>query len=314
MTDFSRFSCSPHPLFLFLLLATFLFVAPVSRLQAGDQTEPDRLTSAREALRSGKREIARHLFEQQLREHPQDPESLYNLAGLAVDGGRLPQALKYYRRLLDVPDEASDARYNIGLIQASQGRLEEAIDTLQEVVQERPDYPDARLRLGELLERADYIREAESTYLEVRELVPADPAPVIGLARLAEVQGKGGEALDLIQQAERLYPEDPGIVERVGDLSGALGKGAEARKAWSRSRDLWGQEESAEGAFQRARLAEKMGQVELARLDLEACLEKNPLHREALALARRLLGKRGEELSREVKLGEALFATERATP
>jgi len=76
------------------------------------------------------------------------PHTHNNLAVALVQMGKRGDALKHYRRALELCPNYAEAHNNLGNALTELGHHEEAIPFLQKVIQLEPELADARFNLG----------------------------------------------------------------------------------------------------------------------------------------------------------------------
>lgn len=88
-------------------------------------------------------EEAREAFEDVLRENPKHPQALYGLAMLAVDAGKLPEAINYFTRAIDASSRFTEARRYRAILQARLGKFDEAEKDIDWLLERHPQDPAA---------------------------------------------------------------------------------------------------------------------------------------------------------------------------
>jgi len=118
--------------------------------------------------RRGDDERALAVYEQLLKDAPEDPELLYRGGSLARDAGDLDKAEQYLRRLVAVePDDRSGAQA-LGEVYIRQGKPEKALDTFKAATDYRPDDPRSAQALGRILSRYSLFHQAVEVYERAR--------------------------------------------------------------------------------------------------------------------------------------------------
>jgi len=144
----------------------------LSRLLGGKSdgnVKPQRLDYLNEALgleRQGDFDAALTSYRLALRDHPNDPRILQNMAIAFSRTGRLAEAVTAYRKALELDPELSGAHYGLAFLQIKRGDLAEAAAHLEAFLASPPSGPEA--------ER--WIRHARQTLDELRTQAsrPAD--------------------------------------------------------------------------------------------------------------------------------------------
>jgi tetratricopeptide (TPR) repeat protein len=146
----------------------------LSRMLGGksnDGLKPQRLDYLNEALaleRQGDFDAALTSYRLALRDHPNDPRILQNMAIAFSRTGRLEEAVRAYKKALELDPSLSGAHYGLAFLQLKRGDTPSAISHLQAFLDAPPDGPDA--------ER--WVRHARQTLEELRA-APAAEGEVI---------------------------------------------------------------------------------------------------------------------------------------
>jgi tetratricopeptide (TPR) repeat protein len=135
--------------------------------------EPQRLDYLNEALaleRAGDYTAAITSYRLGLRDNPGDPRILQNMAIAFTKTGQPDEAIRHYRRALELDSTLSGAHYGLAFLLAKRGECEKAAAHLRAFLARPPKGPDA--------ER--WTRHAESTLRQLEE--PAEAASAFGPA------------------------------------------------------------------------------------------------------------------------------------
>jgi tetratricopeptide (TPR) repeat protein len=98
----------------------------------------------------------------------------HNNLGLALSGrGRFDEAIRHYRKALEIQPDYVEARINIGVALASSGRVDEAIEHFQKELEIKPDSAEAHNNLGVLLTARGKFDNALQHYQKALELASA---------------------------------------------------------------------------------------------------------------------------------------------
>ena len=120
-----------------------------SRMLGGksdDGLKPQRLDYLNEALaleRQGDFDAALTSYRLAMRDHPNDPRILQNMAIAYSRTGRLEEAVRAYRRALDFDPKLSGAHYGLAFLQLKRGDTAEASAHLQAFLDAPPSGNDA---------------------------------------------------------------------------------------------------------------------------------------------------------------------------
>jgi len=137
-----------------------------SRLIGGkseSKLKPQRLDYLSEALaleRQGDYDAALTSYRLALRDQPNDPRILQNMAIAYSRTGRLEEAIRTYRRALELDPALSGAHYGLGFLLLRRGDTDGAVEHLEAFLRQRPTSQEA--------ER--WVRHAQETLEELRRV------------------------------------------------------------------------------------------------------------------------------------------------
>lgn len=164
---------------------------------------------------------------------PANVAAQFNLALAHSLAGHDEEAIRGFRRVLELKGDLCEAKLNLGQLLLKTGRGGEAEPLLLECAGKQPGggkaaYLLARARAG----RGDWRGAAEAMEKAV-EAIPGDSALALELALYYEKSGAGSKAAELY----RHFPEDAAARERLGllqleagELAGAIGNLEAARR------------------------------------------------------------------------------------
>ena len=139
------------------------------RLLGKDSDEPlhpQRLDYLNEGLaleRQGDYEAALTSYRLAYRDNPSDSRILMNMAIAFTKTNQPDEAIRHYRRALEVDPSLAGAHYGVAFLLLKKGDVQPAAEHLRAFLARPPKGPDA----------AQWVRHAESTLREIAEL----PAP-----------------------------------------------------------------------------------------------------------------------------------------
>jgi tetratricopeptide (TPR) repeat protein len=138
-----------------------------------DSSRPKRLDYLNEALaleRQGDFIAAITSYRLGLRDNPQDPRILQNMAIAFTKTGQPDEAIRHYRKALDLDPTLSGAHYGIAFLLLKKGHGAGAADHLRAFLGRPPKGPDADR----------WVRHAEATLREIEIAAPAGGAEARG--------------------------------------------------------------------------------------------------------------------------------------
>src|SRR5262249_15401318 len=126
----------------------------------GEDVQPQRLDYLNEALaleRQGDYEAALTSYRLALRDHPTDLRVLQNMAIAYTKTNRVDEAIRFYRKALDVDPSLGGAPYALVFLLLKRGEPEPAVKHLRAFLARPPRGPDA----------AKWIEHAQQTLAEL---------------------------------------------------------------------------------------------------------------------------------------------------
>lgn len=112
-----------------------------------DDLRPQRLDYLNEALaleRQGDYDAALTSYRLALRDHPNDPRVLQNMAIAFTKTHRLDEAIRHYRKALEFDAHLAGAHYGLAFLLLRRGDAERAAGHLRRFLQRPPRGPDAQ--------------------------------------------------------------------------------------------------------------------------------------------------------------------------
>ncbi len=144
----------------------------LSRLLGGKSNgnvKPQRLDYLNEALgleRQGDFDAALTSYRLALRDHPNDPRILQNMAIAFSRTGRLAEAVSAYRKALELDPELSGAHYGLAFLQLKRGEIPEAVSHLQAFLESPPSGAEAERWVRHARQTLDDLRSKASPPLD----------------------------------------------------------------------------------------------------------------------------------------------------
>lgn len=112
----------------------------------GDELRPQRLDYLNEALaleRQGDYEAALTSYRLALRDHPADLRVLQNMAIAYTKTNRVDEAIRFYRKALEIDGSLAGAHYGLAFLLIKRGENELAVSHLRTFLGRPPRGPDA---------------------------------------------------------------------------------------------------------------------------------------------------------------------------
>jgi len=169
-----------------------------------------------------------------------DPESAHahdNLATVYAEKRRFLDALSEYVTALELDPDAPTAHYNLANFLATHG-LDMAVEEYRASLALDPEHPDTHLNLGLTYAEQGKVQEAERALRTAIELAPADAYPRHELAALQMDGGDYRAAIGQLKEVVRLEPESFEAHLDLGICYAQKGFYAESERAYARARAL----------------------------------------------------------------------------
>jgi len=169
---------------------------------------------------------------------PTNADSHNNLGLLLAEREAFDEAVKSYRRAIRLRPGFVYAHYNMGLALEALGRLEEAADCHRSALELQPDFAEASNHLGNVLRGLGHQAESEQCYRRVLELQPQYAEVHGNLGNLLAERGAFAEAETCMRRAVELRPDYAEGLANLGNLLRNLGRLTESERALRRALDL----------------------------------------------------------------------------
>ncbi len=151
-----------------------------------------------------------------------------NLGYYLSNEGRVPEAMVYYKKSLEINPNYEDALNNLGYGYAGQRNFAEAIRLYESALRVRPRHPEVNNNLGNALAELGRVDEAIAHYAVTLEQKPehADAHNNLGIA--LAMKGKLEEAIPHFHLAIRYKPDNASAHSNLGNALAAQHKLTEA--------------------------------------------------------------------------------------
>jgi predicted Zn-dependent protease len=151
---------------------------------------------------------AEKIYLELLRVEPENPECLYYLALIEIQGSSPDQALGYLAPLAGAFPGKAEILEPFGACLLATNKIPEAIEVLQQVVELNPDSLAARKNLAKAYALSGDRSEAVKWLLSAIKLKPRDGELRLCLARELQTIGKAKEALPHLQSLLQTEPRN----------------------------------------------------------------------------------------------------------
>jgi arylsulfatase A-like enzyme/Tfp pilus assembly protein PilF len=136
------------------------------------------------------------------RRDPDNVTTVFYLANTFRQLGDPTTAIGYYRRAIELSDQAAEAFSHLAILEFERGNRDEAFALLERGLASNPESFALAITKAELLVDIGRRDEAAALYRGAAEAEPTRPEPWAGLARLALADGRRGEAEELWKKAK----------------------------------------------------------------------------------------------------------------
>lgn len=195
----------------------------ITKSRAKDLINP-KITYAYQAFRAGNYSQAEAFYRSVLYRHPDNRDALLGVAAMAVHRGRIPEAQRYYRRLLNLNPRDSVAMAALfNLQRTAPGEISES--QIKLLLDREPNAPHLHFSLGNLYARQARWAEAEQSYFQAYNHDSQNPDYVFNLAVSLDQLGQTETALNYYRKALALADRQPvnfntsAILARIRSLS-----------------------------------------------------------------------------------------------
>lgn len=164
------------------------------------------------------------------KDFPNDPEPHFQRGHIAETMLSWSDAVKHFRRTVELDPERGDARLGLGAALVKQGKIEEAEEHLRLACERQPDDVKARIAYAQCLSKLDRIDEARSMLAKVLESTPDHVQALLELGMIELAAGANEQSLQHLQRAAKLKPENREIIYAYANALKKNGKSEEAVK------------------------------------------------------------------------------------
>jgi predicted TPR repeat methyltransferase len=195
----------------------------------------DRLGRAQQAHREGRLDEAERAYRSVLDDDPDDGDALHFLGLLMHQRGDDASCVTLIRRAIDAMPSSPHPLNNLGNVFVQAGRLDEAIEAFRSCLAIEPEHARAHNNLGTVLARQGQIPDAETEY---RLAIAAEPDLVeayTNLSNLLRSQGRTHEAATIASLAIIRDPRHARSWRLLGaahETVGDMEKAADVYREW----------------------------------------------------------------------------------
>lgn len=148
------------------------------------------------------------LWKSTLAKNPESWLAHNNLGLELVRQGKMDEAIKHYRKALQINPDYEEVHSNLGEVLIQQGQTGEAIVEFHKALQINPSFLEARNNLGVALLQQGHIDEALAQYREALRINPDYSQTHYNLGNAFLGQGRAEDAVAQYREALRINPDN----------------------------------------------------------------------------------------------------------
>ncbi|MCP5129834.1 MAG: sulfotransferase [Pseudomonadales bacterium] len=165
------------------------------------------MARAAEHHAAGRLEEAEKLCRQVLQKDSRHVDALRMLGLIAAAAGDLDEAENLLRQALAAAPDHVPAMFELGRVLKELERPDEAIEIFRELIRQQPDNAKAHYRLAGVLAPAAMTEQSAAAYRRCLELDPAHAGAWLGLGHMLKTLGKQSEGIAAYRRCLELEPE-----------------------------------------------------------------------------------------------------------
>jgi protein O-GlcNAc transferase len=184
---------------------------------------------------TGRLEEAERLYRQVLQTDPQHADALHFLGVIAHQRGRHEAALELLSAAITQNGRVASFHNNLGNVLKALGRLDEAVASYRRALTLKPESAEAHANLGSALYAQGRLEPAAAAYRQSLLLKPGSAETYNNLGNTLQAQGKLDEAVAAYARALELKPQYAEAHGNLGNVSKAQGRLEDAQAAYRRA-------------------------------------------------------------------------------
>ena len=166
--------------------------------------------------RAGRLAEATRLYRQVLEADPDNPDAVHLLGFAMLQGGSIQEAIEIISRAVELCPDAEAYHANLGAALMAAGRIDEAIAAHRRAIELNPDFLQAWHNLTDALHRQGNFKEAIAAARRVVELTPAAHEAHLRLGDLLSLDNQVDEAATEYRIGADLNPSSARAHNRLG--------------------------------------------------------------------------------------------------
>lgn len=143
------------------------------------------------------------------RDHPDEPQGWFMLAGVHSVLGRMDDVIACCRQATALDPNRFDAFYNLGVALQQRGKFDEAAECYRRVLVLKPEFAPAHANLGMALWKLEKLEEAEAASREAIRLDPNQVQALNSLGLILRARNRLDDAIAIFTDLIRRAPQMP---------------------------------------------------------------------------------------------------------
>ncbi len=177
----------------------------------------------------GRKKEAEKVYENILKDDPDDPFALLYFARINNDAGKAQEALQYGSRLIKLNKNQGKAFLEYGRSLMLLSKNEEALSAFNEASRYLPEDPQPDIYLGDLNFNLKRYSKASAYYQKVIEMAPDNVEAYLKAAKSSEMAGDSRNAYELLKKIAPKYTNHGFLQRELGVLGLTNGDTAKAK-------------------------------------------------------------------------------------
>ncbi|HUV60212.1 MAG TPA: tetratricopeptide repeat protein [Desulfatiglandales bacterium] len=135
-----------------------------------------------------------------------DTRNDFEMGSKLFKEGNYEEAIKYFKKIIDISPNMAMAYYNLGLSYLRTGNIEEALSSLKRALELKPDMVITYFALGECYVQKEMFDEAIGSFKNATAIEPDNPRIYFNIGLIYSRNNQIDEALAAFKEAEKLDP------------------------------------------------------------------------------------------------------------
>jgi len=203
-------------------------------------------------------------------------EHIFNLGYLSQQEGRLNEAITFYKQVIQLNQNITDAYYNLGTIYQDKKQYDEALKYYRETLQRDPGIFSAHFNMGVILAARKNFDQAMMHYQQALKINPRLFDALYNLGTVYEEKKEFQQAAEYYQKALNINPDLAEAYNSLGNISAKLDDLDKAMENYSAA--LKRNPHYVEALYNLGNLFRDLGKIEEAEKFFRRALEIKPAY------------------------------------